>query len=82
MNNFYKKTQDLSEIFDKRWKVNNKNKKKINESKKEFRLKMYKIKDKEDIKKEIREANSVSAKVERLNKKIEGLRNLNRNNFR
>ncbi len=82
MNNFKNKNQDLSQIFNQRWKANKSINKKLKESKKEFNFKMYGIKDKEDIKKELHDANTVEAKVERLNQKMAGLKKLNRNNFR
>lgn len=82
MNNFNNRNKDLSQVFDQRWKANKSINKKLKESKKKFNFKMYGIKDKEDIKKELHDANTVEAKVERLNQKMAGLKKLNRNNFR
>ncbi len=82
MNNFNNRNRDLSQVFDQRWKANKSNDKKIKEERKEFNFKMYGIRDKEDVRKELRQANTVDAKVERLNQKMAGLSKLNRNNFR
>ena len=43
---------------------------------------MFGIKDKNIIKKEIREANSVRGQVNNLNQKIDAMKRFNRNNFR
>ena len=82
MNSFNNRNKDLSQVFDQRWKASNINDKKINEERKQFNFKMFGIRDKEDIRKELRQANTVDAKVERLNQKMAGLSKLNRNNFR
>ena len=81
MNNFNNRNNDISKVFDQRWQANKIDYKKIKEHQKDFNLKMYGIKDKEEIRKEMREANSVNAKVERLNQKMSSLNNYNRNNF-
>lgn len=82
MNNFNNRNKDLSQVFDQRWKASNINDKKIKEERKQFNFKMFGIRDKEDVRKELRQANTVDAKVERLNQKMAGLSKLNRNNFR
>ena len=82
MNNFNNRNRDLSQVFDQRWKANTINDKKIKEDRKQFNFKMFGIRDKEDVRKELRQANTVDAKVERLNQKMAGLSKLNRNNFR
>ena len=82
MNNFNNRNRDLSQVFDQRWKASNINDKKIKEERKQFNFKMFGIRDKEDVRKELRQANTVDAKVERLNQKMAGLSKLNRNNFR
>ena len=74
--------KDLNKVFDERWRANKVDNDKIRQARKEFNLKMYGIRDKEDVRKELRQANTVEAKVERLNQKMDGLKNLNRNNFR
>ena len=48
---------------------------------KAFNKKMFNIKDKDEIRKEMREANTVNSQVDRLNKKMEGLQNNNRTKF-
>ena len=80
MNNFNNRRKDLMQIFESQWQAKN-SIKNISRKKQEFRFKMYGIKEPEDIRNEIRESNTVSAKVEKLNQKIEGLKNLNRNNW-
>lgn len=80
MNNFNNRHKDLMQIFESQWQAKN-SIKNISRKKQEFRFKMYGIKEPEDIRNEIRESNTVSAKVEKLNQKIEGLKNLNRNNW-
>ena len=68
-----KRTQDLEEVFNQRWKANNfhQNGVKQNiEKNKEFFNKMYNIKSKEDKKKEMLEANSVNGRVARLEEKM------------
>ena len=82
MNNLNNRNKDLSQVFDQRWKASNINDKKIKEERKQFNFKMFGIRDKEDVRKELRQANTVDAKVERLNQKMAGLSKLNRNNFR
>lgn len=82
MNNLNNRNKDLSQVFDQRWKASNINDKKIKEERKQFNFKMFGIRDKEDVRKELRQANTVDAKVARLNQKMAGLSKLNRNNFR
>ena len=74
--------KDLNKVFDERWHANRVDNDKIRQARKDFNFKMYGIRDKEDVRKELRESNTVNAKVERLNQKMEGIKNLNRNNFR
>ena len=76
------RNKDLSQVFDERWRANKVDDKKIKQARKDFNFKMYGIRDKEDVRKELREANTVNAKVERLNQKMSSLNNFNRNNFR
>ena len=78
----FQKNEDLTCVFDKRWRANHGNNEKVQEAKDNFNFKMFGIKDKNIIKKEIREANSVRGQVNNLNQKIDAMKRFNRNNFR
>ena len=80
MNN-YNRNKDLTEVFNQKWNANYRTSEKISNNMKEFNKKMFNIKDKEEIRKEMREANTVNSQVDRLNKKMEGLQNNNRTKF-
>ena len=80
MDNMDKRHKDTMQIFEDQWQAKN-SIKNIPKKKQDFRFKMYGIKEPEDIRNEIRKSNTVSAKVEKLNQKIEGLKNFNRNNW-
>ncbi len=80
MNN-YNRNKDLTEVFNQKWNANYRTSEKISNNMKEFNKKMFNIKDKEEIRKEMREANTVNSQVDRLNKKMEGLNNSNRSKF-
>ena len=81
--NYNKRDNDLTEVFDSRWHANhNDNAKKIKEQQKEFNLKMFGIRDKEDVRKEMRKEHSVSGQVTNLQKRMDTFQRYNRNNFR
>lgn len=69
MNN-YNRNKDLTQVFDEKWRANYRNNEKVQEAKKEFNKRVFGIRDKEDVRKEIREFNSVSSQVDRLNQRI------------
>ena len=73
--------RDLTKVFDRKWQANYKTSEKISNNMKEFNKKMFNIKDKDEIRKEMREANTVNSQVDRLNKKMDGLKNNNRTKF-
>ena len=78
-----KRTPDLEQVFEQRWKVNNYNKngfKEMTEQRKEHFNKLYNIKSKEQQRKEILEANSVNGKVSNLEAKMKAASNFRNNN--
>ena len=90
MNMNFQRNNDLTNVFDQRWNANHGNNEKVQQAKKDFNYKMFGIRDKEDIRREMREANSVSSKVNNLNQKMDAAKAMNhigkmndmRNNFR
>ena len=80
----FKRNNDLSEVFDQKYKANHGNNEIVNQNKKNFDLKMFGIRDKEDIRKELRKANSVQSQVNNLNQRMNALNpnmsNVNMNN--
>ena len=72
---------DLTKVFDRKWQANYKTSENISKNMEAFNKKMFNIKDKDEIRKEMRDANTVNSKVDRLNKKMEGLQNNNRSKF-
>lgn len=72
---------DLGKVFDRKWQANYKTSEKISNNMEAFNKKMFNIKDKDEIRKEMRDANTVNSKVDRLNKKMEGLQTNNRSKF-
>lgn len=81
----FKRNNDLTEVFDQKWNANHGNNEIVQQKKKDFNLKMFGIRDKNDVKKEMREANSVNGRVNNLNQKMSAMNNMNRfnnNNFR
>lgn len=77
----FNRNNDLEEVFNQRYKANYGNNEKVQENIKDFNRKMFGIRDKADIRREIREANSVNSQVERLNQKMSSLNKINRNNW-
>ena len=63
-----RRVDDVSQVFDNQWKVNHnyQEKKEFFDNRKKFFNEMHGIRDKEDYKKEILEANSVNGRVDRL----------------
>lgn len=80
----FKRNNDLSEVFEQKYRANHGNNEIISQKKKDFDLKMFGIRDKEDIRKEMREANSVQSQVNNLNQRMNALNpnmsNVNTNN--
>lgn len=86
------RVQDVSQVFDKNWKVNHdrQGRKEFIDSRKQHFEKMYNIKSKEDKKQEMLRANSVDGQVKSLNNRMQSMTgNQNRmrvndfkNNFR
>ncbi len=85
---FQKRIRDVSEVVDSQWKANHNYQeiKKYNDGRKAHFNKMYNIRDKEDMKKEILEANSATGQIKRLQENMNASRGndlfRNRNNFR
>lgn len=80
----FKKNNDLENVFEQRYRANHGNNEIVQEKKKDFNRKMFNIRDREDIRKEMREANSISGKVNSLNERMNvmnpNMRSVN-NNF-
>lgn len=69
MNNF-NQNKDLTQVFDERWKANYRKNEEVSQAKKDFNRRMFGMKDKEDVRKEMREYNSVASQVDRLNQRM------------
>ena len=69
MNNYMNNEKDLQKIFDKRWTVNNETSKNVSDKVNSFREKLY-VND-----------NSVSSQVNRLNQRIDNIKNNQRDKF-
>ena len=81
--NFQRKTPDIEQVFNQRWQANNYRlngiKDKIQNEKATFN-RINNIKPKEEIRKEVLEANSINGRLKRLNESIAAAKG-NRNNF-
>ena len=75
---FNNNSEDLTNIFDKRYQVNKGANKMVQDRKKDFNRKFFGIRDKEEVRKELRDANSVQGQVNSLKERMSGL---TRNNF-
>lgn len=69
----FKRNNDLENVFEQRYRANHGNNEIVQEKKKDFNRKMFNIRDKDDIRKEIRDANSVSGKVNSLNERMNAM---------
>lgn len=78
----FNRNNDLEEVFNQRYKANYGNNELVQEKKKDFNFKMFGIRDKGDVKREMREANSVNGRVNNLNQKMNAMNNINRFNKR
>lgn len=85
---FNRRVKDVNQVFDSQWKANHnyKERQEFLDKRQQHFNKMYNIKDKQDIKKEILNANSVNGRVESLNQNMraanEGQRLNRMNNFK
>lgn len=85
---FNKRRQDVTEVFDRRWQVNNnyQEKKQFLDDRKQHFNKLYNIKDKDERKQEILWANSVDGRIESLNQRMNAVnsneRMARRNDFK
>lgn len=83
-----RRVQDLTEVFDRNYNVNqnNKGRQEFLDGRREHFKKVYGIKDKKDYRDEVLRANSVKGQVDNLNSRMqafgEGQRAMNRNNFK
>ena len=80
MNNF-NRNKDVTQVFDERWRVNYRTNEKVSQAKKDFNRRMFGIRDKEEVRKEMREYNSVESQVERLNQKMNSSSVMRNNNL-
>lgn len=76
------RSEDLTKVFDKRYKVNNNVNVQVQQKKKDFNFKMFGIRDKEDVRRELREANSVDGRVNRLKERMNSMNNNKTGGFR
>ena len=74
----FNRNNDLEEVFNQRYKANYGNNELVQEKKKDFNFKMFGIRDKGDVKREMREANSVNGRVNNLNQKMNAMNNMNK----
>ena len=65
------RSEDLTKIFDRKYHANHDVNEKVQERKKDLNFKMFGIRDKEEVRQEMREANTVDAKVERLKERTD-----------
>ena len=74
--NIKNENKDIEKIFNQTWKANNYNlngvKDRIQTQKDSFN-RMYNIKSKDEIRKDILHVNSVEGRIENLNKSIQGI---------
>lgn len=68
--NSFKRNNDLTEVFDQKYKANHGNNERVQQEIKDFNRKIFGIKDKEDIRKEMRKSNSVEGQVNSLNQRM------------
>ncbi len=79
-NNVMKDRQeDLTKIFDRKYHANHDVNGMVQQRKKDFNEKFFGIRDKEDVRRELREANSVEGHVNNLKEKISSMNNMNNN---
>ena len=69
------RTEDLTKIFDRKYHANHDVNGQVQQRKKEFNEKFFGIRDKDEIKKELRDANSVDGQVNNLKQRIDGMNN-------
>lgn len=71
-----RRVQDVSQVFDRNWNLNNNNKtrKEFLDGRKEHFKRMYNIKDKAERRQEILRANSVNGQVESLNNRMQAMK--------
>lgn len=85
---FNRRVQDVNQVFDRNWNVNrnNQQRQEFLDGRKEHFKKMYNIKDREDRRQEILNANSVSGQVQNLNERMQAMNNnqkrMQMNNFK
>ena len=85
---FNRRVQDVNQVFDRNWNVNrnNQQRQEFLDGRKEHFKKMYNIKDREDSRQEILNANCVSGQVQNLNDRKQAMNNnqkrMQMNNFK
>ena len=81
---FFNRTDDLENIAKKRLDAQygaNKNVQEMKAHDTEFNKRMFGLRDKDDYRKELREANTPQAKVDNLRQKMNNANTFNKNNF-
>lgn len=74
-NNFNNRSEDVTRVFDKGYQTNHGVNDQVQQRKKDFNFKMFGIRDKEDIRREMREANSVNGQVSNLKERVNSMNN-------
>ena len=67
------RTEDLTKIFDRKYHANHDVNGEVQQRKKDFNEKFFGIKDREDVRRELREANSVEGQVDDLKQRMSGM---------
>ena len=74
------RSEDLTKVFDRKYHANHDVNGQVQQRKKEFNEKFFGIRDKEDIRREMREANSVEGQVNDLKQRNSSINHNNYNN--
>lgn len=80
----FKRENDLQEIFDAKWQANheaNNNVRREKDKQEDFDRRMFGIRNKEELRREMRQAHSVENQVNNLKQRMNNANTFNRNNF-
>jgi hypothetical protein len=80
----FKRNNDLQEIFDQKYEVNynaNNNVRQEKERQDNFNKRMFGMYNKQDFRKELRNANTPTSQVNNLKQRMDAANTFNRNNF-
>ncbi|MEE3342515.1 MAG: hypothetical protein VZS44_00280 [Bacilli bacterium] len=71
------RSEDLTKVFDRKYHANHDVNEQVQQRKKDFNAKMFGIRDQEDVRREMREANSVNGQVKNLQDRMSSMNNRN-----